>query len=419
MENQIKLKLSSISRTTLNFYANDFTFIINGEEFKTNKIISDIISPKIAQIHSVDPTFDTFTIETHNKGSFSYIFNLLNFEVNLIPANQFDFIIEVIEILGNDSFEIVSTMQEQEISQDNVFDLLKKHEGHIFYSNLLSNEINSVSSHFYQLLENYPEKINDLSISTIERIIKSDKLILKNEDQLLSFINQLYMRDSKYGVLYENVFFSFVSVSKISEFIQIFDISDMNAETWISISHRLQQEISIDDNAQNEKRYVQNIGGISFKYENNKFNGIINYLRSQGDIQNLINFSSSSVEYPPQYSIEKNNYFASENKPNSWVVLDFKKHRMIPTKYTIGSTNNSYHPLNWTVEGSTDNVNWEIIDVQENCQSMDGNDVVQIFDIKKKNNVKYQYIRIRQTGPSSYNNNYFRFNSFEIFGTLF
>ena len=422
MENQIKLKLSSISRATLNSYANDFTFIINEEEFKTNKIISDIISPKIAQIHSVDPTFDIFTINTNNKGSFSYILNLLNFEVNIIPTNQFDFIIEVVEILGNDSFEIVSTMQEQEISQDIVFDLLKKHERHNLYSNLLSNEINFVSSHFYQLYENYPEKINDLSISIIERIIKSDKLLLNNEDQLLSFINQLYMRDSKYSVLYENVFFSFVSVSKISEFIQIFDISDLNTETWISISHRLQQEISIDYNAQNEKRYIQNFGGISFIFKNNKFDGIINYLRSQGDIQNLINFSSSSVEnsfHPPQYSIEKNNFFASENKPNSWVILDFKEHRIIPTNYTIGSTNNSYHPINWTVEGSTDNVNWGIIDVQENCQSMNGNNVVQTFDIKKKNNAKFQYLRIRQTGPSSCNNNFFRFNSFEIFGTLF
>lgn len=117
--------------------------------------------------------------------------------------------------------------------------------------------------------------------------------------------------------------------------------------------------------------------------------------------------------------LRKRNFFASENKPNSWVVLDFKEHRIIPTNYTIGSTNNSYHPINWTVEGSTDNVNWEIIDMQENCQSMNGNNVVQTFDIKKKNNAKFQYLRIRQTGPSSCNNNFFRFNSFEIFGTLF
>lgn len=56
-ENQIILKPISILNVPFQIYQKDFTFFVNDEEFKTNKIISDILSPKICQIHYNDPTF--------------------------------------------------------------------------------------------------------------------------------------------------------------------------------------------------------------------------------------------------------------------------------------------------------------------------------------------------------------------------
>ena len=62
--NQIQLKPLSILQVPLYSYQKDFTFIVNGEEFKTSRIFSDLISSKISQMHSNDPTFDTFYINT-------------------------------------------------------------------------------------------------------------------------------------------------------------------------------------------------------------------------------------------------------------------------------------------------------------------------------------------------------------------
>lgn len=39
------LKQSSILNVPFQKYEKDFTFVVNGEEFKTNRFISDLLSP--------------------------------------------------------------------------------------------------------------------------------------------------------------------------------------------------------------------------------------------------------------------------------------------------------------------------------------------------------------------------------------
>lgn len=77
---QIQLKISSILQVPLHLYENDFTFIVNGKKFKTNRIVSDLLSPKISRNHSTDATIDSFTINTRHRGDFSVILDLVNFK---------------------------------------------------------------------------------------------------------------------------------------------------------------------------------------------------------------------------------------------------------------------------------------------------------------------------------------------------
>lgn len=77
-ENKVQLKISSIKNVPLQTYNDDFSFIVNGEEFKTSRLVSDLLSPKICQIHTNDPTFDHFIIDTQSKGNFSRILQLNN-----------------------------------------------------------------------------------------------------------------------------------------------------------------------------------------------------------------------------------------------------------------------------------------------------------------------------------------------------
>lgn len=57
-------------------YNKDFTFIVNDKEYKTSRIIADILSPQNRKFHLADGTIDTFTIDTKeisDKHDFSEI----------------------------------------------------------------------------------------------------------------------------------------------------------------------------------------------------------------------------------------------------------------------------------------------------------------------------------------------------------
>lgn len=103
----IQLKTSSILRVPLQNYSEEFTFVVNGQEYKTSRIISDLLSPTVCKIHLNDPAIDQFCIETQKEGDFSHVLNLINFKEIEISANESDFFSEVREILGNDSIEFI------------------------------------------------------------------------------------------------------------------------------------------------------------------------------------------------------------------------------------------------------------------------------------------------------------------------
>ena len=260
---KIQLKMTRILQIPLNSYG-EFSFIVNGEEFKTSQIISDLLSEKICQIHSCDPTFNEFSINTINKGDFTNILNLINFEQIIIPENEVSFLSEVFEILGNNS--IVFDRKSSKITEENVIELLEKHQKFpVFYSKSLFDEINFISKIFYKILEFRQEEMKNIDLNILERIINNQKIVLKDEDQLLDFINRFYSNDSKYSNLYEYVLFQNVEISSINEFLNIYNINDLTSQTWRAVSNRLKQKI--DKNVKNirKSRYRVVVLYIYFK----------------------------------------------------------------------------------------------------------------------------------------------------------
>lgn len=181
-----------------------------------------------------------------------------------------------------------------EITNDNVVDRLLKDEKfqEIFTKNY-EEEVEFVSSNFSEILQIQKEKLKTLSISTIESIIINPNLQLENEDELLKFINELYKESSEYSIFYEYVYFSNVESNTIEEFINVFDVNDLNQSIWISISNRLKEEINKKTNKDNNKRYK---GDKFIEFESGKdFKGIFNFLRNNSNINDEVNITASSV----------------------------------------------------------------------------------------------------------------------------
>lgn len=170
--------------------------------------------------------------------------------------------------------------------------------------------------------------------------------------------------------------------------------------------------------------------GIPILYdENAKFKGIINYIRdnSKGGLEKEVGITSSSVfsnSYDPQNALifnDKNKRFLSDDIENSWICIDFKKHQIIPTNYSIKSfelNQNSAHPKSWVIEASNDNKNWDLIDERNNCPFLNGRNFIHTFKIKNQVHNKYRYIRLRQTKPNWAESNYLMISCIEFYGTL-
>ena len=418
------LDTSSIMNVPLRIY-DDFVFIVNGKEFKTTKLISDLLSPNICKIHSIDPILSEFNIHTQQKGDFSYVLNLLDFDQQSIPETEIEFISEVLEILGNNKISVTNSQEQVEVTIENVFSLIKKHEQFpIFYKIPLQNEIEFAASHFYELEEKQLQEIDNLTMETIERIVSSSKIQLLKEDQLLDFINERYSKNSNYAKFYEYVCFNFISRSKIAAFIDIFNIYDFSIPVWKSISERLKHDIRIsDDECRNQFKRLNKV----FKYKSsNPFDGIINHIRkrSNDSIEGKINITSSD-EYGSSYSPKnavlynnRNRYFQTNDRSNSYICFDFKDHRVILNSYEIRSASTSYNPKYWYIQGSNDNSNWERLDEQRDCPYLNGSNLVHSFPIKSNGNKGYRYIRLYQFSNNWCSNNYLCIDSIEFYGTL-
>ena len=424
----LQLKTTSILNVPFETY-DVFTFIVNGKEFQTNRLISDLLSPKICLVHSIDPTIDHFSINTKNEGDFKHILELANFQRNEISNDEALFICEILDAFGNDSIEFFNSSEKKNLTIENSLKILKKHQLFpSFYGKNISEDIEFISSNFGEMIEKKKEDMKKVDVEIIERILSSKNLRIHDEDQLLKFINELYNENSSYFTLYEFVLFTNVSSEIMGEFIEIYNVSDITNETWKSLSLRLKQNVTKNNDDEHKKRY--SVKCIDLKFESNKeFEGIIHHFlkETNGKIENELKITSSSNSFAAGKLDDVINYnnkshFRMKGGPNSWICFYFKNHRVNVTHYTLKSgTNgeNEENPKSWVIEGSNDNSKWDILDEKRNNSILNGKNLVHTFEIEKQKQKEYKYIRMKQTDKNWYNNDDLMLSAFEIHGKLY
>ena len=188
-----------------------------------------------------------------------------------------------------------------------------------------------------------------------------------------------------------------------------------------------------DQNKINDEMNNDAAKAMIFPYEKNKeFRGILYYLQklSKGNVVDEVEISSSSIadnheRYSPINAIKYNNEktdFRSENKPNSWILIDFKKHRVAPKYYSIksieGSKDSSAHLKSWIIEGSNDNKKWKVIDEQNDCFLLNGPSLAHTFYIENSYLEEFRFLRLRQPQKNIRGDNYLCLSSIEFFGKL-
>ena len=238
-ETTMCLNTSCIKNVPFNIHYQDFSFFVNGDEFRTSPLVAELLSPSICKIRRVDPHIKTFTINTLHRGDFRYIFELLDFRPINIPSDELPFLIEVMESLDSNCIELEGTKNLTEITVNNALGLLLHHEkSPNFYSRQISEDIDFISSHFYELCEGNDDEFAKLSPDTLMQILGLKCLKLSSDDDLLKFANRLYKINRDLAFIYEYVNFEKVSADLMNQFNETFDKDDMTHDISLALSKR-------------------------------------------------------------------------------------------------------------------------------------------------------------------------------------
>lgn len=264
--------------------------------------------------------------------------------------------------------------------------------------------------------EEYQETIADMQKNEVKNHQDIEKLENENKENLKRI--QQYEVDEKLHEQKENSLQKEILIYRKENEDQKSKIDQQKERI-----NELTQEIEKLKNKNSQlNQQMQEKGRLFKPTGNNDFNGIINYLRKQ---PNQINFTaSSSVNgncLPSNVSLYENKekIFHSEDKPNSWICLDFNGHRIIPTDYTLRTSyGHCAQPRSWVFECSNDNANWESLDEENNQECLKGMGFIHTFKIRNQTSKEFRYIRIRSTGPDWNNWNYLILDSIEIYGKL-
>lgn len=434
-------------------YENDFTFVVNKESYKTSRFVADIISPIIRQLHYSDQSINEYHIniqatvtmpntndtnETSSSEYFDEFLQLATFKSIKIDSKRQKKFAQYFYLLGNfDEFFNIQPSYFDDFTPENALDRLENITI-LFSKNIETVEmkendvikriIDFVSNNFENLDK---EKLKKMSPEVIEMIISNENLKLSEENSLFQFVLDLYDEDHSNSRLFEYVLFNNVSEELIQIFIQKFDIKYLNTNIWRSICFRLhksKETIDVD-----EKRYGDSFSVTEFKYEKGKeLNGLLRHLTNEtgsnihdnGTIEITSNDITSDSCHPKNLvDYQKDNYYNTNSKGNAFICFDFKEKSVNLSSYSIksnGNSDGSNNLRNWVIEVSNNRQEWEETDRRTNDSSLNGNNIIFLFNVQNQNNKFYRFIRLRQTGETSGspNNQYFWFKNIEFYGKM-
>jgi hypothetical protein len=425
---QIKLTTKGLENAAL-LGINDFVIRFGSEKFACSRFEAAFISPQITTLLLQYPTIDEYEIkfefefegggDAQQDWESSCLTNLISLSRNgLFELNEsnFDFVKRIAKNLGN--LELCESLKQfgtegEEINSSNIIERLSLCE---FLDVCDSDEIDYLSSHFYELDGNVLRKV---SHDCLKRILGSEGLRLSSEDSLVDLIIELGTEYFDLLCCIQTEYLSRKGMSRLLESISRYDISEY---LWGSLCRRL---LLIDGSESlPDSRFVMNAFGLESR---ESFKGIISHLSSQcgGNVHTheIVSITASSNGRNSCHQVvdyDWTDYWYSNNAANSWIQFDFKTRRISPTHYTIKSDgNNGYHLLKWSLDGSNDGTSWINLD-RRDTNDLNGPRIVKTYECgsNESSNSFFRFIRLTQTGKDSNGYDYLHLGNLEFHGKL-
>ena len=333
----------------------------------------------------------------------------------------------------------------EDVSLSNVVDRLRtKRE---FHSDC-KNELDFLASHFF---EAGLDVVRRLSVSDLELVLTNPLLKLESEDQLydtivslssehgesllvlLRYVEFAFLSEPKLGEFLERyVEFAFLSEPKLGEFLERVFPCFVDSSVWLSVCECLRRFCGskAKEDLMKTARYQSAPVSSSFGFEtfssaNGAFNGIVQHLRGEcggnPHEKGMISITASSTGSRQCHHVVDygwNNYWYSINEPYSFVQFDFKSRRVCLSGYSLKShTGGGNFPVSWAIEVSDDGSTWEAVDLR-NTRDLVGSNIERTYECNRQSDRFVRFVRMRQTGKTSDNEDWLSLSQIEFFGKL-
>ncbi|OHS92924.1 hypothetical protein TRFO_40731 [Tritrichomonas foetus] len=476
----INIFLSSQGFANIHSCAHDsteFEFILYSNEsksiFKVPRYFAEFISPNVSRILLTDSTINSYKIELNNdkytlnkndssdninnnksyqtfqkiydcddnfeceydcdnndqliikySQTFKKFLDILKGNPFKCKENEYQLAYEIAQKLGNrEIIHLLTDELEKQINDENV---IKRIISKRLKKQNFDLEVKYLASNLYNF---NVERLKLLDYETLNLILDSPYLKIKNEESLFDMIFDLTYEIPLAFNLFEYIQFEYLSPEKMNEFVSNFDSEDITGSIWKKICYRL-TETTIRQS--NDRRFTENPRYLRMRHDClfngvNTFDGIFQYLNrlcnGNSHKKSLITISSSGDYSVQSYQVinkDWNSSWSTKNIEGSWWKVDFKNRNVSLCAYSIktgfGGVG-SPHLRNWRMEGSVDDVVWEVIDDKKLNNDLDGPCYSHTWECTKS--PPYRFIRLLGTGPNHYNNNQVFFSSIEFFGTVY
>jgi hypothetical protein len=402
---------------------NDFKIVLGKREIECHRFQGAFLSKAIHRVLCSDNTVNEYIIVGYEGDEsvleeVSHLMKGFSIEINEVNCKELK---SLFAILDNE--EVLNQIIEFQVGKEeigicNCLLRLKCKEECNFDC---EEEIKFIASNFYKFDSLHLETFKKFKVEILERILNSANLCLKNEDSLVEFISSL---SEEFSTLYDYVEVRFLSPEGIDLFLSSVSLENINICCWESICDRLRCKIL--NRYLEGKRFIKS-EIISFSnIEGSEWNGILDYFTKEcgGNVhkKRIVNITSSGDGSNKCWQVANygwNDSWYSSDAPNSWICFDFKENYVSLQHYTLKS-HEGYLDffIEWVIEGSNDGNTWKVLD-NRNTRDLCGTSRVKTYECStSKSNEFFRFIRMRQTGKNSNNEDHLFLTNIELFGLL-
>jgi hypothetical protein len=427
---QLTLSTAYLSSLHPSSIPNNFDFVDQrGQSYPCNIVLAQLLSPRVAQLLSTDPTSASLEIEVKDENALCLFTSLVRCGTATVHRKRLTSCISLAGQLGNT--ELAKQLRSfhpipSNLSPSNILHELR------FYEKLGElppvELIRFASANFYRLTEVLGHQLKP---ETLDLICSESSLVLETEDQLFEFLKGEICAQSI--DLLGHVELCCLSDGKYDELMDLLDPSTLTPVIWSRI-----RSIRPDRSHRSESHKYIHAPPLKVPYESKAFDGIfahLNRLAGGNCVEKGIIGAKDSDKYGRKLSVlfadsdwSGGNYWYHNNFLNGWFTVDFKDRRVSVTHYAIHNSLSyvrEHHFLKtWTLEGSNldsdSDSDWTKIDSRSNDETLHGASKLQgVFSCNGDTSHAFRYIRLVQRG-ASHDARYYHFaiSQLELFGTL-